>query len=224
MKLAADAAMIVLFDIDPQHKKEHDHWHTHEHLIERLQIPGFLRGSRWTSSNDDSRYLVIYEVSDLGVLNSDAYLRRLNNPTPWTSKVMSYYRNVQRGLCTRTCNTGHGMGGHAHLIRYHVAPENLQELNHWLSVANLADLAASPGLGSLGLFHTALKAEVTAEHHIRGLDTSLDHVLLATGYDAAAMADRLNNTLNAAAFNQHGCDSHDVTSFRLSYALAADEV
>ena len=41
------AAMLLSFDIAEEAQREHDDWHSHEHLPERLAIPGFLRGSRW---------------------------------------------------------------------------------------------------------------------------------------------------------------------------------
>ena len=40
------AAMLLSFDIATETQTEHDDWHSHEHLPERLSIPGFLRGSR----------------------------------------------------------------------------------------------------------------------------------------------------------------------------------
>ena len=39
--------MLLGFDIEAPAIAEHDEWHTHEHLPERLSIPGFLRGTRW---------------------------------------------------------------------------------------------------------------------------------------------------------------------------------
>jgi hypothetical protein len=47
MPLLGSAAMLLSFDIADEAIADHDDWHTHEHLAERLSIPGFLRGSRW---------------------------------------------------------------------------------------------------------------------------------------------------------------------------------
>ena len=79
--------------LTPDAVAEHDDWHTHEHLPERLSIPGFLRGTRWVAAPGHPRYLVIYEVDQLATLSSDAYLQRLNNPSAWTTKMMSHYRD-----------------------------------------------------------------------------------------------------------------------------------
>ena len=95
MPLLGKAAMLLSFDVVPDAIPEHDDWHTHEHLQERLSIPGFMRGTRWVARatlNEGPRYFVLYEVTELATLTSAAYLERLNNPSPRTSKMMPHYR------------------------------------------------------------------------------------------------------------------------------------
>jgi len=41
------AAVTIWCDVAPEVKDEYDDWHVHEHMPERLAIPGFQRGSRW---------------------------------------------------------------------------------------------------------------------------------------------------------------------------------
>ena len=94
MPLLGSAAMLLSFDVVPEAVSEHDYWHTHEHLPERLSIAGFLRGSRWVATRGQPRYLVLYEVAELATLTSAAYLERLNNPSAWTSKMMPHYRGM----------------------------------------------------------------------------------------------------------------------------------
>ena len=86
MALIGKAAMILSFDIESAAINEHDNWHNHEHLPERLSVPGFRRGSRWVALSGSPRYFVMYEVDDLATLASPRYLERLNNPTPWTAR------------------------------------------------------------------------------------------------------------------------------------------
>jgi len=52
------AAMLLSFDIAVEVQLEHDDWHSHEHLPERLAIPGFLRGSRWQALASGPIYFV----------------------------------------------------------------------------------------------------------------------------------------------------------------------
>src|SRR5258706_12951787 len=115
MSLLGKAAMLLSFDVVADAIPEHDEWHTHEHLPERLSIPGFVRGTRWVALLGQPRYFVIYEVEQLATLASDAYLERLNNPSPWTSKMMPHYRGMTRGFCSVAGSFGLGMG-HAGLF------------------------------------------------------------------------------------------------------------
>lgn len=182
------AAMLLFFDIAPEAIAEHDDWHTHEHLPERLSIPGFLRGTRWVALRPGQpRYFVFYEVRDLGVLTSEAYLRRLNHPTPWTSKMMPHYRGMTRGLCTVTGRGGAGLGNAALVARFKLSGD-AAALRDRLKNEVMPRLAVRPGLGGCYLFESAAAAPMTREQSIRGKDAGVDWVLVASGYDAEAVS------------------------------------
>ena len=124
--------MLLSFDVEAGAIEEHDRWHTHEHLPERLSIPGFRRGTRWIATEGGPRYLVLYEVESLCTLASEAYLARLNNPTPWTTKMMPHYRGMNRGLCAVLGSFGFGQGGVAALIRFAAEASPSAPLKRWL--------------------------------------------------------------------------------------------
>lgn len=65
MPLLGSAAMLLGFDVVPEAMAEHDRRHTHEHMPERLSIPGFLRGTRWCALRGAPHYMVLYEVESL---------------------------------------------------------------------------------------------------------------------------------------------------------------
>src|SRR5690348_7480272 len=132
MPLLGSAAMLLSFGIDPDAVGEHDDWHTHEHLPERLAIQGFLRGTRWVAMGTQRRYLVLYEVATLATLTSSAYLERLNNPTAWTSAMMPHYRDMTRGLCSLQGSFGLGMGHLAYLVRFEARADSEGSLQEWL--------------------------------------------------------------------------------------------
>lgn len=177
------AAMLLFFDIAPEAVAEHDDWHTHEHLPERLSIPGFLRGTRWVALRPGQpRYFVIYEVADVGVLTSAAYLERLNNPTPWTQKVMPHYRGMTRGFCIVRGSVGAGLGSTALAARFKPAGDLA-----WIG-ERMDALSSRPGLGGCYRFESAAAAPMTREQSMRGKDAGVDSVLVVTGYDAEAVA------------------------------------
>jgi len=182
------AALLLFFDIAPDAIAEHDDWHTHEHLPERLSIPGFLRGTRWEALRaGQPRYFVVYEVSDVEVLTSGPYLERLNHPTPWTSKMMPHYRGMTRGLCRVTGRAGLGSGGAALVARFRPAGD-AAALRERMTKEVMSGLASRPGLGACTLFESAAAAPMTKEQSIRGKDAGIDWALVATGYEGEAVA------------------------------------
>ena len=223
MPLLGSAAMLLSFDIAPEAIEEHDRWHTHEHLPERLSIPGFLRGTRWTATAGEPRYMVLYEVRDLAVLASEAYLARLNDPTPWTRRVMPFYRGMSRGLCAVLGSFGHGQGGTAALIRFASEEASAESTRQWLLEEVLPKLPHAPGLGSAHLLQGAQAAAMTDEQRIRGADRDVDSAIIITGYDGGAVAECAKGLCADRRLSSHGARETTSATYVLSYALAAAE-
>lgn len=216
--------MLLTFDIVEQAIAEHDDWHTHEHLPERLSIPGFLRGTRWVATSGGPRYLVLYEVERLETLASPGYLERLNNPSPWTQKMMPHYRGMTRGLCSVVGSHGHGLGHFAWLLRFKPVPGKEASLASWLSQALLPRLPEQRGLSSAHLLRSGLTPEMTAEQRIRGSDAGVDGALLVTGYERAAVAEFAQTELGAAALERRGAAQVVGTGYEAAHALTAADM
>jgi hypothetical protein len=224
MALLGSAAMVLSFDIDPAAADEHDDWHSREHLPERLSIPGFLRGTRWAALAGRS-YMVIYEVTDIDVLGSAAYLERLNNPTPWTQKMMKYYRGMRRGFCRVVASTGAGLGGAATLVRFTPAPQREATLSAWLVEQILPSLAGLAGIASAHLLRAGAAPAMTAEQQIRGRDHDFSWVLVATGYRTQTLLSLASTSLSAEQFMERGAiEAPQVTSYRLDCVLSREEL
>ena len=169
------AAVTIWCDIAPEIREEFDHWHAHEHVPERLSIPGFLRGSRWVSA-DGGAYFMLYEVESEATLTSAAYLERLNNPTAWSRKMMPHHRNMVRGLCRVEASSGNALG------------QVLLTVRSWnATTLDLAALAARKGIVAAHLLRAIGQPPQTVEQKLRGGDASPDVVALVTGYHASAV-------------------------------------
>src|SRR5688572_12170311 len=97
--MLGNAAVAMWWDVAPEMRAEWEDWHSSEHMPERLAIPGFLRGTRWIALSGEPSYFVCYEVESLATMTGGAYLQSLNNPTPWSRKMMPHHRNMVRSLC-----------------------------------------------------------------------------------------------------------------------------
>lgn len=223
MNATGQAAMILSFDVEAAVQPEHDEWHSHEHLLERLAIPGFERGSRWTAVAGRPRYFVLYEVRALEVLESPAYQTRLNNPSPWTTRMMPAYRGMRRGLCRLRAAAGHGLGGFALLLRFSTNETQGAALQAWLAAELLPSLAGRAGLVAARWYEAGLQAPLTAEQRLRGTDGAVDGALFVTGYDCAALAALAEGDLAAAALQARGALGVNAGVYQLGHVLTAGE-
>lgn len=172
------AAVAMWYDIALELKGEFEDWHSHEHMPERLAIPGFLRGSRWIAASGESSYFVLYEVADLAVLTTGPYLERLNDPTPWSRKMMPQHRNMVRSLCEVRATFGRGVAQAMATLRQDAPIDGLASLpeRKGLTAAHLVESRPTGGIPQ------------TTEQKIRGGDAEAKWIALIGGYDADAVA------------------------------------
>jgi len=97
-------------------------WYMTEHLPERVGVPGFRSGRRFEamSPTAERRYFTWYEVDSAAVLGSPAYVERLDNPTPWTQRIMQggIFQRAIRAVCVRESVSGVRSGSHVIAARY----------------------------------------------------------------------------------------------------------
>jgi hypothetical protein len=118
MSWTGRGAFIAWHNVEGEREAEYLHWHSHEHMQERLAIPGFLRGRRYSVVGPGPQFLVIYDVEDLATLSSPAYRERLGNPSEWTRGTMPSLRNMNRSLCEVTISAGSGTGCYMQTARF----------------------------------------------------------------------------------------------------------
>ena len=223
MALYSDAAMVLYFDIAGDNA-EHDEWHTREHMHERLSIPGFLRATRWVAKAGTPRYLVIYELSGTDIGVSPAYLERLNQPTPWTTEMMSRYRHMIRGFCELVASSGLGLGHAALSVRFTPREGEEAGLRERLGREVLPALAAQRGMASVHLFRPGAPPPMTSEQALRGRDAAMPWLLLATAYDAEVLGRTASEHLRPEALEWLGAAPGIAPgTYRLQYTATARE-
>ena len=172
------AAVAMWWDVAPEMKAEFEDWHSHEHMPERLAIPGFLRGSRWIAASGEPSYFVLYEAASLATLTAGPYMERLNNPTPWSRKMMPHHRNMVRSLCEVRASFGRGLAQAMAALRLDGPSEALSGLpeRRGLTAAHLLESRPTSGMPQ------------TTEQKIRGGDAEANWIALIAGYDIDAVA------------------------------------
>jgi hypothetical protein len=200
MPVTMKAMLAIWSNVRPNMATDWYHWHTQEHMPERVGIAGFLAGRRYDLVNEElapaapaSRQLqhcfMMYEGEYISTFSSDAYLDRLNNPTPWTRKMAAGFDDFYRGACELTTTSGDGYGGFALLMRFDndakqsdLSAATLEALDHFVTTL--------PGLGGItsarfGFCRPNITQVKTAETHARegAGDRLYDSLLMIEAYD-----------------------------------------
>jgi hypothetical protein len=117
--------LAIFNNVPPGREAEFEDWFQHEHLTERLAVPGFLLGRRYEAVSGDRRYFNFYLTQSADVLKSAAYLTRLDNPTPMTRTIMSeVFKDMIRTVCHRTLRRGNMRGAAAVAVRFGEQPND----------------------------------------------------------------------------------------------------
>jgi hypothetical protein len=220
MALLGRAAIAMWWDISAEKKAEFEHWHSHEHLPERLAIAGFERGSRWAAADGGLGFFVLYELDDYETLSSPQYLERLNHPTPWSTQLMPHHRNMVRSQCRVVASSGAGLARAMLTLRLSPAAGATGRLRTFL-VEQARTIAARAGTTAAHLLHTETpQIDLTTEQRIRGgRDPSADWVFLVGGYDPAALqALRDGELSDDALLRQGAADGIQAGLYVLSHA------
>ena len=126
MAAATDAlpGILAIFNnVAPGREAEFEEWFQHEHLAERIAVPGFLIGRRHEAISGQPRYFNFYVTRSVEILKSAAYLGRLDDPTPMTRTVMSeIFKDMIRTVCRRTFRLGAMRGTGVVTVRFGERP------------------------------------------------------------------------------------------------------
>lgn len=175
--------LAIWSDISPENETDYLHWFSREHALERLSVPGFHSVRMFRALDiPERRYFILYCLENAGVVSSEAYLQRLNRPTPWSQRIMPLLGNFARGGGRVAAARGTGQGGFVSAV--------------WLDAAATARAAE---LAEAGIAHDRIaRVRVLATDHqrtsvksnekaLRDKDRSFDGLLVIEGLDAEAV-------------------------------------
>jgi hypothetical protein len=226
MPMLGEAAVAMWWNMVPSQRAEFEDWHSHEHFPERMGIPGFLRGSRWAKVDGGEGFFVIYELDCYETLTSEGYVERLNNPTPWSTKMMPHHRDMVRSQCKRVHSSGGGIGQYALTLRF--SPAKNREAEEAVYLAAVAQsFVKSPGGVAFHVLRTETpKVSATKEQQIRGgKDAVADWIVIAVGYDLETLQNLQREEFSVRMMELRGIAIGALSDiYRLAYALAANDL
>jgi hypothetical protein len=134
--------LMVWCDVPAAKEAEFNRWYNEEHLAERLGVPGFLSAARYEAVKGGPKHLAVYELENAAVMESEAYKKVQNNPTPWTKRAgpqavaTTFIRNIYSMIHPKTLaasDAQRGMAPALQIGRMGVPAEVDREWNEWYS-------------------------------------------------------------------------------------------
>lgn len=95
------ALLAVIADAEPEREGEVVEWYDTEHLVERMECPGFLRARRFEAVSGEPKFLALYDLADLGALETPEYKAHQASPTKRTTETLSHLRSSRRNVYQR---------------------------------------------------------------------------------------------------------------------------
>ncbi len=218
MALKGSAFMIMWHDIAAEGDEDYNHWHTAQHMPERLDHPGFHRSRRGINRGADHQvYFTLYEGEALDTFLSPEYAHSLNNPTEWTQSVAPHFRNFLRMACEVSSSSGRGVGGGLLTARISLGSVTNEASAERALAPVIAQLTETPLVTAVHLAaaRPSFSDQKTSETKLRPEmnETPFDLVLIAetTGLvEAEAAAPSVLTLLQSAGFNAPLVQSYDV--------------
>jgi hypothetical protein len=194
MSFAGKGAVAIWNDITPEGRGVFYAWHGHQHVPERVGIPGFLRGRRYVAIHGNPEYFTLYEADSPQTVMGQDYNNRLNNPTPWTIEAVAHFRNVGRSICQVAASYGNAQGGLIATYRYDVPDAAAETHRKALAQRLLPELIERPGVAGAHLLiaDAAASAVDSEERKRRGIPNLVPRwILLVEGWDDVEPFDAL---------------------------------
>jgi hypothetical protein len=149
------ALLMVWCDVPADREGEFNRWYNEEHLAERLRVPGFLSAARYEAVKGGPKHLAVYELETAAVIESEAYKKVLNNPTPWTKRTgpqavaTTFIRNIYTMIHPKAVTPQIAQSGMAPALqigRMDVPTAVDGEWNEWYNTVYVPNYEKVPGV------------------------------------------------------------------------------
>jgi hypothetical protein len=157
----AKGLLFMALDFSTAHQDEFHDWYDHEHLPERLRVPGFLNAARWIDEENPKIHVATYDLDSADVLATPAYQAvGGDNQSVWTKRVTGMCRRITRfeGEQLLPGNlTADPAAGSLLVASMNIEPAVEPEFTEWYNTEHLPQLAAVPGVVSARRFRATDK-------------------------------------------------------------------
>jgi hypothetical protein len=116
-------------------EQEFHTWYDEEHIPARMSLPGFASATRYRAVEGKPSHLAVYELDDMGVLETPEYRQLKDSPSPLTAEMLGSVTGFTRYICEAVADSGR-RGEHRFLsvVAFQVPEEEVAEFDRWYEV------------------------------------------------------------------------------------------
>jgi hypothetical protein len=143
--------LAVWCEIGDEDRADYRNWETQEHIAERMTLPGFLGMRMFASVADPGAHFFLYSVAEIGALRSPEYRAILDNPSPWTKRLVPKFGAFDRGVGQVALKIGRGFGAYVLASRLKTDGSALDLASTKAALGTLIDLPDTVGVRLLAV-------------------------------------------------------------------------
>lgn len=137
-------------------EEEFNEWYDTEHIPEREAVPGILSAQRFVANEGFPRYLALYDLESIDVLQSGSY-RRIGGDhlSPWTRRIIRSVQGLKRNVYEQTFPGAAKISKEANALAlwaYDIDTVKESELNQWYDKECLSHLKKTDGFLNIRRF------------------------------------------------------------------------
>lgn len=120
----------------PELETEFHDWYDTEHIPVRLALPGFESAVRYEIVAGHPRYLAVYHISDMNVIQSKAYRQLKDRPSERARRMLGSVEGFTRYVCDLISDIGEtadatGTPGLLFVVAFEVPVGAITEFDSW---------------------------------------------------------------------------------------------
>ncbi len=127
--------LLVMMEPPEEMEEEFNEWYDTEHIPERKAVSGILSAERFVAYEGSPRYLALYDLEGIEVLQSESYKKiGIDHLSPWTMRIIRFVRGFKRNIYQQispgTAKISEEVDALA-LWAYDIEGNKEDELNRW---------------------------------------------------------------------------------------------
>ena len=109
--------LAIWCEIGAEDLSDYRAWITKEHIADRTFLPGWNGARFCVDVTNERAHFFLYATENKDVFSAQPYLNVLNNPSPWTNRIMPKFGPFDRALGEQLFKLGNGFGSYMMVSR-----------------------------------------------------------------------------------------------------------